>query len=90
VAAPTCLLRSISDAEPDKPGVGHCHRRCPARIRDHYLGALAHGADETWAAAVTSPAVPAPLITRFGRYQDMILWFATDPTAPCANNESGR
>lgn len=61
-----------------------------AAIRNHYLGALAHGTDENHTPNTELAAKARTLITRFHRYQDMILRFATDLTVPFTNNEAER
>lgn len=61
-----------------------------ADIRNRYLGALAHGNDENRGQETELAAKAATLITRFRRYQDMILRFATDLSVPFTNNEAER
>ena len=61
-----------------------------AAIANHYLGALAHGTDENRTPNTELTAKARTLITRFRRYQDMILRFATDLTVPFTNNEAER
>lgn len=61
-----------------------------AGIRNHYLGALAHGNDENRGRNTELAAKARTLITRFRRYEDMILRFATDLTVPFTNNEAER
>jgi transposase len=59
-------------------------------IRNHYLGALARGDTE-------NDGLPSPLaqrartlITRFRRYEDMILRFTVDLSVPFTNNSAER
>ncbi len=61
-----------------------------AAIGNHYLGALAHGSDENRRRETELAAKAATLITRFRRYEDMILRFATDLSVPFTNNEAER
>jgi transposase len=61
-----------------------------AQIRNHYLGAIAHGNDENRSRNTELAAKARTLITRFSRYQDMILRFATDLSVPFTNNEAER
>jgi len=68
-----------------------------AAIANRYLGALAQGTDENQGQETELAAKARTLITRFRRYQDMILRFATDlsvpspttkPNAPCPRSKS--
>jgi transposase len=61
-----------------------------AEIRNHYLGALAHGSDENRNRNTELAAKARTLITRFRRYEDMILRFAADLSVPFTNNEAER
>src|ERR1700677_2679531 len=61
-----------------------------AGIRNHYLGALAHGTDENHGHSSELAAKARTLIERFRRYEDMILRFATDLSVPFTNNEAER
>lgn len=61
-----------------------------AQIRNHYLGAIAHGRDENRGRNTELAKKARTLITRFGRYEDMIMRFATDLTVPFTNNEAER
>jgi transposase len=61
-----------------------------ARIRNHYLGALAHGAEENQGTRGPLTDRARTLIIRFRRFEDMILRFATDLTVPFTNNEAER
>lgn len=61
-----------------------------AEIRNHYLGALAHGDDENRNRTSELAAKARTLITRFRRYEDMILRFTADLTVPFTNNEAER
>jgi len=61
-----------------------------AGIRNRYLGALAHGADQNRGHHSELATKARTLITRFRRYEDMILRFATDLSVPFTNNEAER
>jgi transposase len=61
-----------------------------ARIRNHYLGALARGRDDNHGKHGVLAAHARTLVRRFGRFEDMILRFATDLTVPFTNNEAER
>jgi transposase len=61
-----------------------------ALIRNHYLGALSHGRDENRNKTTTLARDARALISRFTRFEDMILRFATDLTVPFTNNEAER
>jgi transposase len=61
-----------------------------AALRNHYLGALAHGRDENRDRTTTLATDARALINRFARFEDMILRFATDLTVPFTNNEAER
>jgi transposase len=60
-----------------------------AQIRNHYLGALARGTTDNQDQNTTLAAKARTLITRFRRYEDMILRFATDLTVPFTNYAEG-
>jgi transposase len=57
-----------------------------ARLRNHYLGALARGRDDNQGKHGTLATDARTLIRRFRRYEDMILRFATNLTVPFTNN----
>lgn len=61
-----------------------------ARLRNRYLGALAHGSDENRDKHTELAGNARTLINRFRRYEDMILRFATDLSVPFTNNEAER
>lgn len=61
-----------------------------ARIRNRYLGALAHGRDHNTGRRGPLADEAGTLIRRFGRYEDMILRFATDLAVPFSNNLAER
>ncbi|MGH3499575.1 MAG: IS66 family transposase, partial [Nocardioidaceae bacterium] len=61
-----------------------------ARIRSHYLGALARGDDENRDHHTALTGKARTLIARFRRYEDMILRFATDLSVPFTNNQAER
>ena len=60
-----------------------------ARIRNHYHGALARGRADNQGQRSALAAQARTLITRFTRFEDMILRFATD-LVPFTNNEAER
>ena len=59
-------------------------------IRSRYQGALARGESDNTGQTSELAAKARTLITRFRRYEDMILRFATDLTVPFTNNEAER
>jgi transposase len=61
-----------------------------ARIRNHYLGALARGHDDNHDLRGQLATEARTLIGRFRRFEDMILRFATDVTIPFSNNMAER
>ncbi|MEC3982857.1 IS66 family transposase [Amycolatopsis sp. H20-H5] len=61
-----------------------------ARIRNHYLGALARGRDDNQNSRGQLATEARTLIGRFRRFEDMILRFATDLTVPFTNNMAER
>jgi transposase len=60
------------------------------QIRNHYLGALARGDTDNHDQHTKLADKARTLITRFRRYEDMILRFATDLSVPFTNNEAER
>jgi transposase len=60
------------------------------QIRNHYLGALAHGEAANQGEHTKLAAKARTLIRRFRRYEDMILRFATDLSVPFTNNQAER
>jgi transposase len=60
------------------------------QIRNHYLGALARGDADNQRQRSKLAATARTLITRFRRFEDMILRFATDLSVPFTNNEAER
>jgi transposase len=60
------------------------------QIRNHYLGALAHGEAENHGARTKLAEKARTLINRFRRFEDMILRFATDLSVPFTNNAAER
>jgi transposase len=61
-----------------------------AGIRNHYLGAPAHGCNENRGKATALAIQARTLIDRFARYEDMICRFATNLAVPFTNNEAER
>jgi transposase len=69
------------------------HRLDPAvlkRIRNRYLAAIAKGATDNHHQPGALATEARTLIRRFVRYEDMILRFATDLSAPFTNNVAER
>jgi transposase len=60
------------------------------KIRSRYLGALARGDTDNRREHTTLADKARTLITRFRRYENMILRFATDLTVPFTNNAAER
>jgi transposase len=60
------------------------------QIRNHYLGALARGDTDNQGEHTQLAAKARTLISRFRRFEDMILRFATDLSVPFTNNEAER
>jgi transposase len=60
------------------------------RIRNHYHGAIAKGHTDNHGQPGALPTEARTLIGRFIRYEDMILRFATDLSAPFSNNLAER
>jgi transposase len=56
------------------------------RIRNHYRGAIAKGSTDNHRQPGDLAAQARTLITRFTRYEDMILRFAVDLAVPFTNN----
>lgn len=61
-----------------------------ARIRNRYLGTLAHGRDANTGRRGPLADQARTLIRRFERYEDMILRFSTDLAVPFSNNLAER
>ena len=61
-----------------------------ARIRNHYLGALARGEVDNHGRCGVLAADAQTLVRRFRRHEDMILRFAVDLTVPFTNNVAER
>jgi len=69
------------------------HRLDPATVAtllNHYLGALAKGTTDNRGQHSELATRARTLISRFRRFQDMILRFGTDLTVPFTNNEAER
>jgi transposase len=60
------------------------------QIRNHYRGALARGGTDNQGERSSLANKARTLTTRFRRYEDMILRFATDLSVPFTNNEAER
>jgi len=60
------------------------------RIRNHYLAAITKGNTDNHGQSGALAAEARTLIRRFIRYEDMILRFATDLSAPFSNNVAER
>jgi transposase len=61
-----------------------------ARIRNHYLGALARGDDDNQGKRGPLASDARTLSRRFRRFEDMILRFTTDLSVPFTNNTAER
>jgi len=61
-----------------------------AELLNHYRGALAKGTVDNTGRRGDLADRARTLLRRFGRYQDMILRFATDLTVPFTNNQAER
>lgn len=69
------------------------HRLDPATVAtllNHYLGALAKGTTDNRGQHSELATRARTLISRFRRFQDMILRFGSDLTVPFTNNEAQR
>jgi transposase len=71
-------------------GADHLDNATLKQIRNHYRGALARGEVDNQGEHTTLADKARTLITRFRRYEDMILRFATDLSVPFTNNEAER
>ena len=71
-------------------GADHLDQATLAQIRNHYLGALARGDTDNQGKHTKLANKARTLITRFRRFEDMILRFATDLSVPFTNNEAER
>ena len=71
-------------------GADRLDKQTLKQIRNHYLGALAHGEADNQDEASTLADTARTLIARFRRYEDMILRFTTDLSVPFTNNEAER
>jgi len=60
------------------------------RIRNHYLGALGRGRVDNRHQQSRLAEKARTLLRRFPRYEDMVLWFATDLSVSFTNNEAER
>lgn len=60
------------------------------QIRNHYLGALARGGTDNQGKHTKLADKARTLITRFRRFENMILRFAVDLSVPFTNNEAER
>jgi transposase len=87
--ADTLLEAHHAAAEARESGADRLEADTLARIRNHYHGALARGQADNQGKRTTLAADARTLITRFRRFEDMILRFATD-LVPFTNNEAER
>lgn len=71
-------------------GVERLDEPTRARIRGLYLGALAKDAADNNGAATALADKARALISRFRRFEDMILRFTVDVSVPFTNNEAER
>jgi transposase len=85
------LLNAKDAAEQARAeGLGALPARTLARIRNRYLGALAHGRTHNTGRRGPLAEEAGKLIRRFERYEDMILRFATNLVVPFSNNLAER
>ena len=87
--ADTLLEARNAAAEARERGADRLDADVLAGIRNHYHGALARGQADNQGKHTTLAADARTLITRFRRFEDMILRFATD-LVPFTNNEAER
>ena len=87
--ADTLLEARDAAAEAHERGAERLDADTLASIRNHYHGALARGQAENQGTRTTLAADARTLITRFKRFEDMILRFATD-LVPFTNNAAER
>lgn len=71
-------------------GADHLDTQTLRTIRSRYRGAPARGTTDNTGHTTDLAAKARALITRFRRYGDMILRFATDLTVPFTNNAAER
>jgi transposase len=88
--ANTLLEANRAAHEARDRGADHLDDQTLNQIRNHYLGALAHGGIHNHGKRTTLAHKARTLIRRFKRFEDMILRFATDLTVPFSNNEAER
>jgi transposase len=90
-AMATTLLQANQAATTARDqGTDRLDEQTLAQIRNHYLGALAKGTTDNQGKRTRLADRARTLITRFRRYEDMILRFATDLSVPFTNNEAER
>jgi transposase len=88
--ATTLLQANQAATQAREQGADQLDQATVKRIRNQYLGALARGTSDNQDKHTRLAGTARTLITRFRRYEDMILRFATDLTVPFTNNEAER
>jgi transposase len=91
VAMATTLLEANRAAHQAREhGADRLDEAALKKIRSYYLGALARGDVDNQGERTTLAAKARTLISRFRRFEDMILRFVTDLSVPFTNNEAER
>lgn len=88
--ATTLLDANIAAHQARERGADRLDKATLKQIRSRYLGALARGDTDNRGAHTKLAGKARTLIARFRRYEDMILRFATDLSAPFTNNAAER
>jgi transposase len=88
--ATTLLQANQAASDAREQGAARLDEATLKRIRNQYLGALAKGSTDNQGQRSRLADKARTLITRFRRYEDMILRFATDLTVPFTNNQAER
>jgi len=88
--ATTLLDANVAAHAARERGADRLDRATLKQIRNHYRGALARGDTDNRGEHTKLAGKARTLITRFRRYEDMILRFATDLSVPFTNNAAER
>lgn len=88
--ANTLLVANRAAHQARERGADRLDEATLKQIRNYYLGALARGDTDNQGQRTKLAAKARTLITRFRRFEDMILRFATDLSVPFTNNEAER
>jgi transposase len=88
--ANTLLEANRAAHEARERGADRLEEATLKQIRNYYLGALARGDIENQGEHTKLAAKARTLISRFRRFEDMILRFATDLSVSFTNNEAER